>query len=202
MDSKRPRSPIRPVRRAAALCRAAFGAAIALGVLLFPLAIAGWIAGAVWRDPTGWFASVDLTDRRRLVVNGDGREFEVAQVWGAEVDGTAGCVVGRPVRGTVRYIEVCGMTVDHRFVEYLPEGASTRTDVWVMRMPAWYPVILTSLSAAWVAPSIVARLRRRHAPGSCAFCGYDLRVTPERCPECGGAVHRRGSALPHMEAPA
>jgi hypothetical protein len=45
------------------------------------------------------------------------------------------------------------------------------------------------LAAACLLPGIrlgrVLRRRRRRDPGVCPACGYDLRATPERCPECG-----------------
>jgi hypothetical protein len=50
--------------------------------------------------------------------------------------------------------------------------------------PHWFAVLLTAvLPAAWSVAFLWHRRRRLH--GMCRSCGYDLRASPERCPECG-----------------
>ena len=47
------------------------------------------------------------------------------------------------------------------------------------------------LAAACLILAVVKRrtLHHRAAGGRCVFCGYDLRESPGRCPECGAAAH-------------
>lgn len=84
-----------------------------------------------------------------------------------------------------------------------PRGPSfytlVRTDQWhslgfwftVEHYPGWHTVTVGVplwflLLSTGVLPGRVL-IRRRHVsrPGYCATCGYDLRATPNRCPECG-----------------
>ena len=53
--------------------------------------------------------------------------------------------------------------------------------------PLWLPAALAAvLPAAWVRRRLVPWRRAR--AGLCAVCGYDLRASPGRCPECGEAI--------------
>jgi hypothetical protein len=48
-------------------------------------------------------------------------------------------------------------------------------------VPLWIPLI-----AAAVPTAFFLRAARRHRPGSCPQCGYDLTGAPSpNCPECG-----------------
>jgi hypothetical protein len=54
-------------------------------------------------------------------------------------------------------------------------------------IPVLWPVAMT-LTVAGAMVTARLRQRRRAAAGRCAACGYDLRGTPDRCPECGTAA--------------
>ena len=51
--------------------------------------------------------------------------------------------------------------------------------------PAWVALpVLLPLPVAWLV-GVARRQARRRRVGRCVQCGYDLRATPDRCPECG-----------------
>ena len=76
---------------------------------------------------------------------------------------------------------------------YLPRGGAGGGATWVrdyqmqedLIVPLWLIIAASAfLPAAHVCATSMFRHRLRRA-GRCVACGYDLRATPNRCPECG-----------------
>jgi hypothetical protein len=58
---------------------------------------------------------------------------------------------------------------------------------WGVAVPHWFLVMLFAAGPAVALRRWGVRIyrRRRVVAGCCPGCGYDLRATPGRCPECG-----------------
>jgi hypothetical protein len=70
---------------------------------------------------------------------------------------------------------------DYRFTPPDPNGSDQYGEAEIT-FPHWAAV---AAFAVLPATRLYRRLRRQHPAGYCRRCGYDLRATPGRCPECG-----------------
>ena len=164
--------------------------------LVLCMVVAGFWVRSMWRwDHVSrhWFAP-----GRHRVIALDSNRGRISLNWGALPDAP-----GRPE--SVRTTRTSGSPRDvtvTAWQRWAYEYQRTSNGPEVIRYLAvhdvWLVALTSVLPGCWV---LVARRRRRLLMlGRCAACGYDLRATPERCPECGELPHnppmqRTGAAV-------
>jgi hypothetical protein len=97
-----------------------------------------------------------------------------------DMDQDAGDGVLNPTGAAFRVFRVQSTNI----TVHSPVTVTVRGYYGAAEIPWWSLLIVFSVwPALWLAARhrVLARRKRGHCPG----CGYDLRATPERCPECG-----------------
>jgi hypothetical protein len=117
-----------------------------------------------------------------------GRLTVIDSLWGRGGDAaTSYAVVDERVENFTPSPDVDVVHLGFGWVSYLTPPDMASSSVRGMSVPYWAVAIGLA-----VPPALACRRRARHrvarrATGLCPTCGYDLRATPDRCPECGNA---------------
>ncbi len=69
----------------------------------------------------------------------------------------------------------------------IPKNSTYPQGIFVMTVHLWMPTFLFASLLCLCRPFRHHRRRKRKKLGLCLKCGYDLRASKERCPECGTA---------------
>jgi hypothetical protein len=80
--------------------------------------------------------------------------------------------------------------LDGDFIFDDPGIGSVHVPYDTLDVPLWLAGVASLVLPAWRFTAFCVRRRhvRRRDGSICTACGYDLRATPDRCPECGTIV--------------
>lgn len=78
-----------------------------------------------------------------------------------------------------------GMTAGLSVVSGRTIAIHQQFEYFTLLVPYWLVALLAMMLPLAYVPKLLPRLTQRHRDNLCRACGYDLRATPDRCPECG-----------------
>lgn len=107
------------------------------------------------------------------------------QYWGETSMGFGGGELARLHYGHISFTHQAGPFAYGRTTATNP--ASVVATGHTIMFPHWALLVLFALLPAFAAHRFFKRRSKRFrtANGLCLRCGYDIRATPDRCPECG-----------------
>jgi hypothetical protein len=146
---------------------------LTISLLLLVAASAMWIRSH-WRYDAGGFWP-DLAKRR---------------VYGVISNAGTCCVASLDEggNGQTRFAYKSSAATREKFPSRAGFVYQRTTGGLIVGAPYWALVLLAGLTSAASGRSVLKRRRQRLVEGRCPTCGYDLRATPDRCPECGTAA--------------
>jgi hypothetical protein len=171
-----------PVKR---LARITLNAVTVLSLILFTATVALWVRSYWCECAFGWLEVVRPDEERRVLVLDSGR-------------GGAAIVIGSLSPAYARSLgperwQWRGYGPPIRYARYWSANrygfgyeCANDPNEWRYRtliFPLWLATIGFALFPV-TRPALVIRRRRRGREGHCPQCGYDLRATADRCPEC------------------
>jgi hypothetical protein len=171
------------------LLRILLNAATVVSLVLCVTSLALWISTRRWGCLAAYTAD-DRTGRREALGIGaeqHGLNFFVTRGtshWGlgfeSETYAVSSSLDFYGARHDPNKVEFAG------FRHFSYQDRRTGGAFYVSTVPYWFAGIVTALPpVVWLRAWVKRRRLRRARSNLCASCGYDLRATPDRCPECG-----------------
>jgi hypothetical protein len=171
------------------LARWSLNAFAALSLLLCVATLGLWVRSYIYGETLHWYG-----DGRELSLMSDRGQVDWYRVWSSDLRSrpTEFTYWRHKASGFQRRVDLLsaeagmwhvGPMLGFAFFEQRPTPYS---ELFVEVMAPWW--MLTLITAAFPVMRLRCWLTRSAAKQGFCSCGYDLRATPDRCPECGTMI--------------